>query len=122
MITSRDIRYYELALKVARNSDCPSKHGAVIVRGGNVLSLACNRNVSHPVTVRHKPFATSIHAEQRALVLAQTDCRYATLYSARANGYHIGRPCAMCAELMRDVGINSVVFFDGQTLMKERLA
>lgn len=121
MITSKDVRYYEMALKVARLSDCSSLHGAVIVRGGNVLSLACNRRVTHPASSRLKPFATSIHAEQRALILAQTDCKHTTLYSARANGMQLGRPCAMCSGLMAESGISSVVYYDGSNLVRERV-
>lgn len=121
MITSKDVRYYEMALKVARLSDCGSLHGAVIVRGGNVLSLACNRRVTHPASSRLKPFATSIHAEQRVLILAQTDCKYGTLYSARANGMQLGRPCTLCMQLMITAQIKTVVYFDGNNLVKERV-
>lgn len=121
MITSKDVRYYEMALKVARLSDCSSLHGAVIVRGGNVLSLACNRRVTHPVASRLKPFATSIHAEQRALILAQTDCKHGTLYSARSNGLNLGKPCALCMQLIITAQIKTVVYFDGNNLVKERV-
>jgi deoxycytidylate deaminase len=121
VITSRDVRYYELALKVSRLSDCSSRHGAVVVRGGNVLSVACNKNTTHPVTRRHKAFSTSVHAEQRALILAASDLRHATVYSARSHGHKIGKPCLMCYELMRDVGIGAVVYWDGNQLVKERL-
>lgn len=121
MITSRDVRYYELALKASRLSDCSSRHGAVVVRGGNVLSVACNRNVTHPITRKHKGFSTSTHAEQRALILAMTDLRHATVYSARSHGHRIAKPCDMCKGLMRDAGVASVVYWDGERLVKERL-
>ena len=121
MITSRDIRFYEMAEKVARLSDCASKHGAIVVRSGNVLSVACNRKTSHPVVSRHKPLATSIHAEHRCLVLAQSNVSHATLYSARVNGERKGKPCRMCHSLMIDAGITSMVYFNGIELVKERI-
>jgi deoxycytidylate deaminase len=121
MVTSKDTRYYDMALRVARLSNCKSQHGAVIVRSGCVLSLACNRLTTHPITRRHKEFSTSIHAEQRSIILAGTDVSRATLYSARYNGMRLGMPCAMCRELMQDANIDSVVFWDGGQLVKERL-
>lgn len=107
-------RYIELAHKVAMLSECSVQHGALIYRGGNILSVACNRRVTHPVSMKWSDDPkkiTTVHAEQRALTLCQSDVSGATLVSVRLNGDRRSKPCRMCAALMYDAGIHSVIYF-----------
>lgn len=43
-----DRHFLALALHVAETSQARWKHGAVVVRNGNVLSRACNKKVNSP--------------------------------------------------------------------------
>lgn len=100
------------------------RHGAVIVKGGAVLAVACNRKVTHPVSHKYAKDPqqiTTIHAEQRCLILCQANVIGATLYSVRLNGDGRSAPCNMCRALMLDAGIRTVVYYDGATFIKERL-
>ena len=64
---------------------------------------------------------TTIHAEQRALILAQAPLRGCLLISVRRNGNKCSKPCVMCAALMKEAGIHSVVYHNGREYVKERL-
>ena len=122
MLSAKDEKYYIDAMKIAELSECDSRHGALVVRGGNPLAYGVNRYRSHPVSRKYSGFdKCTIHAEQRALILARTDLRGATLYSARANGTRTSRPCRMCSELIREAGIKFVVFYTGTEVIKERV-
>lgn len=116
--------FIRLAYNVAALSMCSMKHGAVIAKGGAVLGVACNRKVTHPVSQRYAkdPMQiTTIHAEQRALILCNANVRGATLYSVRLNGDGRSCPCNMCRALCTDAGIHTIVYHDGRKFVKERL-
>lgn len=120
----RQDRYIELAQKVAMLSECGVQHGALIYRGGNILSIACNRRVTHPVSMRWSndpKKITTIHAEHRAITLCRSDATGATLVSVRLNGDRRSKPCRMCAALIYDAGINNVIYWDGQQYIKQRI-
>lgn len=117
-------RYIRMAEQAAMRSDCTVKHGAIIYRGGHPISSTCNRRVTHPESQRWSvdpKKLTTIHAEQRALILAQSQLKGATLVSVRLNGNRCSKPCVMCASLMKEAGISHVIYFDGTRYIKERL-
>lgn len=87
--------------------------GAVIVKGGRVLStgfneIAYSKHIGKP----------TVHAEERAVVklLARGQARSlagSTIYVSRfTRGGAVGlaAPCSRCRELLRAVGISSVVY------------
>lgn len=115
MISKSDIRWYNLALKIADESLSNSKHGVVIIKSGTVLSVSCNRySESHPISKLYDK--TSIHAEQRAISKMRGNCFGCTLYSARLHSNPISEPCEMCERLIFNAGIKRVVFHDGNQL------
>lgn len=118
MVTQKDIRWYNLAMRVAADGDyIRDLHGCVIVRSGSVLSLGTNRSaISHPVSQRF--LKCSLHAEQRALIRC-TDPVGAILYSARLHKNPSSKPCDMCYALLIDAGVGSVVFHNGVELERE---
>lgn len=124
-ISARDEKYFEIALLLAKDSECNYKHGCVIVRAGNILSLAANRVGSSKRQSKHGEYVITVHAETRAIIKACTGLEDATLYSARASkriyGPAISRPCPICWENMIDAGIHTVVYHDGKQLRKERV-
>lgn len=122
MISARDYRFYEQAIKLAELSDCNQQHGAIITKGANIVAMGINKKRTHPVSRRYRGFDTcSVHAEQMAIIAARSDIRGCTLYSARANGTNKSKPCVMCSELLYLAGIKFVVYFDGYELVKDKL-
>jgi len=121
MITPRDIRYYNLALKIAYLSECNYKHGAIIVAGSRIISVATNKLRTHPVTQKWRGHMSTCHAEQRAIALSRCDVTGMTLYSARAGKSKISKLCPMCSFLCQEAGIARIVYSDGYELIKERL-
>lgn len=87
------------------------KVGAVIVRGGNVLSVGVNRYRNHPSKVMSLD-GVSYHAEEVAIRRAG-DVAGATIYVARVTkSGHMGMamPCERCQELLYDNGLHTAVW------------
>lgn len=119
-ISNRDRALFQLALRVAEDSDCSDKHGTVIMRAGVILAVAANRFIGNPVSARW--MKRTIHAEQRAILRLGIQCADATLYSARLHAYnHHSAPCAMCYSLLIAAGISTVIYHDGVQLIKKRV-
>lgn len=120
LITSRDRRLYDVAVRVAKDSDCDDRHGAVIALGPNIYVVATNRRVGHPTS--HRWLKRTLHAEQRAVLRLHGE-KYRggafTLYSARDHESPTSAPCRMCKSLLRESGlIRHCVYHDGQMLLK----
>jgi diaminohydroxyphosphoribosylaminopyrimidine deaminase/5-amino-6-(5-phosphoribosylamino)uracil reductase len=102
MISQKDKRYIELALKQALKSDMWHRLGAVVVQGGRIMGLGANLSSGQK------------HAEFRALSQNwKSELKGGTLYVARATRcqrHGLSRPCFKCQELIRKIGISRVVF------------
>lgn len=115
-LSKRDRSYLSLALNAAQSSECRMKHGAVVVKGGRVISIGINKNRNHPTIVssEHIKDYCSVHAEADALRKIR-DAKGATLYVARANKRgqeRLSRPCNRCYKLIVNAGINKIVYTD----------
>lgn len=95
-------RWMRLALKVStRGRHQHHRIGAVLVRGGSVLSVAANYcRTWAMVNLDH-------HAEARAL--RGVNAKGATIYIAR-EGRRMARPCACCMKEIRQKGVAKVVY------------
>jgi len=106
----------ELAIRVAEGStyvDGSKRHGAVITRGGSVISVGMNkmRNINGvPPTLKYDP-NVSVHAEIDALSRV-ADARGAVIYIARISksGTANSRPCNACSEALRAAGVKRVIY------------
>lgn len=92
------------------------KHGAVIVKGGRVMSVGVNKFRNHPMIIQPEIIKTvcSVHAEVDALRKAR-DVRGATIYVARVNSRGVSRmsrPCNHCYMALKDAGISNIVYTD----------
>jgi tRNA(Arg) A34 adenosine deaminase TadA len=100
-----------LALNEARKAPHHQwKIGAVLVRGGSLISSGQNKYRNSPTIVDFE--GVSYHAEQIALRRAQ-ETDGATMYVARvtkSGGIGNARPCPRCQALMRDAGVHTVVW------------
>lgn len=90
------------------------KHGAVIVKGGRVLSVGLNKFRNHPTIIPSEYIKTSCstHAEIDALRKV-SNVRGATMYIARVNKSgqeRLSRPCDYCFEALIDAGITKIVY------------
>jgi deoxycytidylate deaminase len=102
-------KHLEAAKKLASLSRCRQKHGALVVRNGQVVSAGVN--LSRGTADVHWPFASE-HAEERAISQAGRDARGATLYVARVNRLgdaQLSKPCERCRSAIRKAGIIRVV-------------
>lgn len=85
-------------------------HGSIIVRNGNILSMAVNkwRNRQRTAPIEH----ATTHAELGALALVENP-RGATLYVARLgrNGSTtMSRPCDSCLPEIQKADLKEVVY------------
>lgn len=90
------------------------KHGAVVVRGGSVISVGINKNRNHPTVVSSEHIKThcSVHAEVDALRKVR-NAKGATIYVARINKRgqdRLSRPCDRCHEVIKKAGIRKVIY------------
>ncbi len=116
MLSKRDIAWYNLAMKIAADSNAPDPHGCVLVRSGTVLGVATNRYIETRSDKKRG------HAEQRVLFrLGRAATAGATLYSARNHKNPINAPCWVCDILLPVFGLKYVVFHNGQMLEKKRV-
>lgn len=92
--------YIEIAYKVAERSTHPQHSmGAVVVRGGAILSAAHNMHKRHTC------------CERRAL--RKLKCaRGAIIIVVRRNGTGMSKPCLYCQRAIVAAGIKKVIYFD----------
>lgn len=90
------------------------KHGAVVVKGGSVISVGINKNRNHPTVVSSEHIKThcSVHAEVDALRKVKNP-KGSTIYVARVNKRgqdRLSRPCDRCNDLIKKSGVRKVVY------------
>lgn len=102
------------AIKVASTSTERQRHGAVIAKGGRVLSVGVNTRRNHPDVCSDPKTEASFHAEVMALrALSSPElAQGATLYVARINRNQLpadSTPCVNCLNVIINSGIKKVV-------------
>ena len=111
-------RFMGLAARMAHQSSFPDyRHGAVLVKGNKVRSVSFNKDnycsFGHRFRRNQEGHAT-LHAELGAILgLGRDITEGATIYVARVgklNDYRLSKPCEMCHETMKYVGIKRVVY------------
>lgn len=107
----RDLKWLKQALKIAKNSNCRQKHGALVIRGGRVIGWYPNRMRNHPQIVSDPHTDSSTHAEIGALRMA-SEARGATVYVARLGGHGqaLSKPCEACMDALRAAGVKRCVY------------
>lgn len=121
-ISNRARKLFDVALSVSQLSDYPRiKIGAVITKGGDIISVGFNRKKSHPFQKKYNihrgcgdESKDYIHAEISAIVKARhQDLEGATIYVSRnnANGDRaMCRPCSACMKAIMDAGIKKIFY------------
>ena len=111
-------RYMDLAKKTASRSLFPDyRHGAVLVKGSSVRNTSFNKDNYCAFGTRFQKEhsgRTTLHAELGAILgLDRHITDGATVYVARIgreDDYKLSKPCHMCHQAMKHVGIKRVVY------------
>lgn len=115
-------RYIELAKQLAEQSEYGKfKHGAVLVQGGSVLNCSYNKDNYNSFGSRFRRTSegrATLHAELGCVLgIPRTKTRGATVYVARVNrlgAEKISKPCSMCQNVLRHVGVKRVIYTTGK--------
>lgn len=112
--SGRDARYLKKAYEVAKSSECNQRHGAVVVKNGNVLSFATNKNRNRVDILEEDQVKAhaSVHAEVAALSRVANP-RGCTVYVSRAlnsGGPGLSKPCQRCERYLKAAGVKRVVW------------
>ena len=107
-----------LACKAAASSTHSKHHiGALVVKGGRVLSSASNKVGRGCKLISNKRWENTLHAEANAILQLvkhgrQHELVGATVYVARVKKGRslLAAPCPHCYKLCQDVGIKYVVY------------
>ncbi len=108
-------KFCKMAEQEAKKSTYHHRVGAVVVQGNRLVSRGHNKpQKTHPKS--SNPFRT-IHAELAAIInLSPEQLEGATIYVFRwTEGWNPGlaKPCPYCAQMLRDLGVETVVFSTG---------
>lgn len=113
-LSAKDRRRLNQALRIAENSECRQRHGAVLTQGGRVLGIGVNVNKNDPVYSGEDQLAFSVHAEEAAIrSWGGASLKGATIYVARLGRRGVplnSKPCAKCQELLKTAGVRRVVY------------
>ena len=116
--SNRINRYFGLAKNVAFNSNYGKlRHGAVLVRGGSIINTSFNKDkfCSFGTKFRDPDRGhATIHAELGCVLgLSRGVTQGTDLFVCRINKhgeFRNSKPCAMCHEIMKHVGIKRVYY------------
>jgi deoxycytidylate deaminase len=117
-ITNKTQRYLSVAKRVAQQGACEkTSHGAVLVKGGNVINAARNKwtysSFGKRFRERGKGIST-LHAELAVVLnLDRSITRGTDIYVVRVNkkgDFKMSKPCSMCETALKHVGIKRVYY------------
>lgn len=113
------------AMKQASLSTAKQKHGAVIYRGGSLISVGVNISRNDPYFIGEECINPNHHAETMAIRACSPSANLsnAILYVARINkkGFPLlSKPCKTCTIAIEQAGIKKVIYTEVE--MKEWLS
>lgn len=125
-LSKKERKYIELAKRVSYQSDYAHRHGAVLVKGASIVNVSCNKNkfssFATRFTKKEKEFVT-VHAELGSVLnVERKNTEGAIVYVVRVNNqdeFRLSKPCPMCEEAMRWVGIKKVVYSTSEDTFEE---
>jgi len=110
----RSDRMFKEAKKLAKNSMCNYRVGAVTARS-KILGRGWNKSKTHSSMKKHnESYDRQIHAELAAVLATGTDIvRGADLFVCRIlkdNSFALARPCETCYNLARSYGVRRIYY------------
>lgn len=121
-------RYFELARRMAKESTYGKlRHGAVLVKGGNIISVGFNKGCYCAFGQRFRDFYNYGHATQHAEISAilgipESSTRDTTMFVVRINNnddFRMSKPCCMCHQVLEFVGVRKVYYTTGEDTYEE---
>jgi deoxycytidylate deaminase len=117
-ISGRISRYFEAARTAASNSVYGKlRHGAVLVKGGSILSVAYNKDDYTSFASRFRPRdcgPATRHAETECILGASKErSSRADMFVCRINRsgeFRLSKPCLMCHIIIKNAGIKRVFY------------
>lgn len=115
-LSKKEKRFLQKALELSELSSCHFKHGAIIVRNGNVVSVGINYLINDPYFLEDSVAAehAAVHAEVAALnSCRKADLEGATIYVARSNKKGdpmMSKPCPRCQKALKKRGVKKVCY------------
>ena len=121
-MTGTSKRFFEFARKMASFSSYGKfKHGAVLVKHGAIMSAGHNKDKPCSFGGRFRPKIlgeATIHAELAAILnMPRSSTENADVYVVRigaGNELRYSKPCPMCEEALRFVGVKRVFYSLGE--------
>jgi tRNA(Arg) A34 adenosine deaminase TadA len=125
-LSKKEKKYVDLAKRISYQSGYSHRHGAVLIKGASIINVSCNKNkfssFATRFTKKEKEFVT-VHAELGSILnVERTHTEGATVYVVRVNNQdelRLSKPCPMCEEAMRFVGIKKVVYSTSEDTFEE---
>lgn len=121
-------RFFNIAKKVAEESPCqlkgrPWRHGAVLVKGGSVVSTGYNEIRRHSFASKFGYWSPeALHAELACVLgVDKSKTQGSKLYVVRIMGdgtLGMSKPCKHCQKALEYVGISRVYYSDKNGQMK----
>ena len=108
-LSKKHKKFLLLAMRMAENSECPFRHGSVLVKNGRVLAVGFNKAKNSSTTEKHQ----SVHAEEDVIRKSKISVEGATLYVARINRNGepmLSMPCADCMAVLEAQRIKVVYY------------
>lgn len=113
MLSNQGRRWLNQAARLAGLSTCRVQHGAIIVRGGRVLSVGINSDRNSPAIVEDPKTEAAYHAEQAAIRAYKGSLEGASIYIARTNRkgvWRMSKPCLRCQAAIKSSKIRNVYY------------
>lgn len=112
-LSKSDVRFLNAALEVAGISNLKQRHGAVIVKGGKIVTFGFN--TSRNLSVTDLPGNDyTYHAEHNAIKTASREVLQGSrLYVARLSRRGLpalSRPCDYCMNTILRAGIKEIIY------------
>ena len=106
-LSKRRRRYLDLAARIAQQSTHSSQsHGCVLVKGGSVINVSCNKSNYCSFGSRFrapgKKKHSRLHAELGASVVY--------VVRVKEDSYRMSKPCPMCEQALRFCGVKKVIY------------
>lgn len=135
MLRNSDFHYFNKARQIAAMSDYYKEHvGCVAVYHGQVISIGCNSNKTHPMQKHYNKYREKsdmlipkLHAEINCISqLKHLDINFSKvklyIYRIRKDQpYGMARPCSSCMAAIKDLGIRDIYYTTNDGFAYEKI-
>jgi tRNA(Arg) A34 adenosine deaminase TadA len=120
-ITNKIKRCLDLAKKQALKSTFRERHGAILVKGGQILNCHHNDSSSSSFAMRFPRYLDgkqllegSRHAEVQVILgIDKTQTKHSTVFLVRIGrdgNFIYSKPCPMCQKILKYVGVKKCIY------------